>query len=64
MENAQERTKEVGSRSCVKSMKTDNTENIAWNLKDGLKIMEYTVLFPGSNPSHEPNAKGGAHPSI
>ena len=43
-------------------MRIDNTEDIAGNIKDGLKLMEQIVLCSGSNPSHEPNAKGGAHP--
>lgn len=37
MDNTQERTKEIGSRSYVKSMRTDNTEDMAGNIKDELK---------------------------
>ena len=37
-------------------------EDVAGNIKDGLKIMEHVVLFPGSNQSCAPIAKGGTHP--
>lgn len=37
MDNTQERTKEIGSRSYVKSKRTDNTEDMAENIKDELK---------------------------
>lgn len=62
MENTQERTKEVWSTSCVKSVRIDNTEDTAGNIKDGLKLMEQILLCPGSNLSYEPNVKGGAYP--
>lgn len=62
LENSPQGTKGVGSRSCVKSTRTDNTEDIAGNIKDGLKTMERAALLPGSDPSHEQHAKGGTHP--